>query len=213
MKYIIMCGGQYTEWQSPRQMLTILGEPIVARTIRLLHEYGVDDVAISTNDERFTEFGVPLLHHNNQMVVDYEHVSGCWVDAFYPTDEPTCFIMGDVVFSPEAIQKIVNTDTDDILFFASTPPLSQLFIKLWAEPYAFKVADLKRFWAAVEFVRANAHTGIFRRSPIAWELWQVIQGKNVREIDYSTVTAINDYTCDVDHPDDAAAIEAIICKL
>ena len=32
MKYIIMCGGQYS-WETPRQMTEIQGEPVVARTI------------------------------------------------------------------------------------------------------------------------------------------------------------------------------------
>lgn len=210
MKYIIMCGGTYTEFQQPRQMTEIHGEPIVARTIRLLKSEGVEDIAISTNDSRFERFGVPLLSHKNDMTVSDGNVTGYWADAFYPMEEPACYLMGDVVFSPEAIRTIVRTETDGILFFASRPPLSPLFIKDWAEPYAFKVLDQRRFRAAVDFVKANVNTGIFRRHPIAWELWQVICGKDVRDIDYSTVIAINDFTCDVDHPEDAAAIERMM---
>ncbi len=210
MKYILMCGGSYAEWETPRQLVKICGEPILARSIRLLREYGVKDIAISTNDARFEVFGLPILHHDNSMSVEGERVSGCWARAFYPMEEPACYLMGDVVFSPEAMRTIVETETDSIRFFASRPPLSPLFIKEWAEPYAFKVRDQKRFRAAIDFVEANVDTGIFRRHPIAWELWQVIQGKDVREIDYSTVTEINDYTCDVDHAADAAAIERMI---
>ena len=47
MKYIIMCGGIYKKWETPRQMLPINGEPIVARTIRLLRENGIKDIASS----------------------------------------------------------------------------------------------------------------------------------------------------------------------
>ena len=44
MKYIIMCGGRYRVWETPKHFLEIKGEPIVARTIRLLRECGVDDI-------------------------------------------------------------------------------------------------------------------------------------------------------------------------
>ena len=32
MKYIIMCGGTYADWQQPRHLTEINGEPIVARS-------------------------------------------------------------------------------------------------------------------------------------------------------------------------------------
>ena len=30
MKYIIMCGGDYKKWKTPKQLIRINGEPIVA---------------------------------------------------------------------------------------------------------------------------------------------------------------------------------------
>ena len=54
MKYIILCGGMNSKEQKsfdkPRHLLEIKGEPIVARTIRLLRENGVENIAISTDD-------------------------------------------------------------------------------------------------------------------------------------------------------------------
>ena len=213
MTYIIMCGGQYAEWKTPRQLLQVCGETIVRRTIRLLREAGVEDVAISADDVRFDKLGVPVLRHDNDFRATEHGCEGAWVHAFFPTDEPACYLMGDVVYSPEAIRTIVAMETDDVLFFSSRPPFSPLFIKQWAEPYAFKVANQRRFRAAVDYVAASVDSGIFRRHPIAWELWQVLIGRNVRDIDYGTVTPINDYTCDVDHPEDAARLEAILCGL
>ena len=214
MKYIIMCGGKYSRWKTPRQLLKIQGEPIVARTIRLLKSEGVRDIAISTNDSRFAGFGVPILKHKNNMKVDTsKHVTGAWVEAFFPMDEPACYLMGDVVFSQAAIRTIVQTETDSIRFFASVPPFSPLYIKEWGEPFAFKVADQRRFRAAIDFVAANVDTGIFCRHPIAWELWQVINGKDVQEIDDREINVINDFTCDVDCPADIEKIEAVLCEL
>lgn len=208
MKYIIMCGGTYKKWETPRQLLPINGEPIVARTIRLLRESGIEDIAISSNDPIFEQLGVPVLKHNNSMVVSKTlNVSGYWVDAFYPTDEPVCYLFGDVVYSPEAIKTIVETDTDDIEFFASSPPFSPEYIKPWAEPFALKVVNTDHLKHAVCITKQYADMGLFKRHPIMWELWQVIQTTPLNHIDYGNYTAINDYTCDVDYAEDIELIE------
>lgn len=213
MKYIIMCGGRYDFWEQPKQLTPINGEPIVARTIRLLEEAGVDDICISTHDERFSQFKVPLLKHDNDFVVRaYKDYDGHWADCFYPYSNPVCYLLGDVVFSPEAIKTIVNTQVDDIMFFASAPPFSEVYCKTYAEPFAFKVNNQKRFRAAIDFVNANEYSGIFCRPPIAWELWQVINGENVKDINYENYVVINDYTCDVDSPAEAEKVEKAIRK-
>ena len=72
MKYIIMCGGTYKRWETPRQLTEICGEPLIARTIRLLRENGISDIAISSNNSVFEQFGVPVLRHDNGMVVTEE---------------------------------------------------------------------------------------------------------------------------------------------
>ena len=210
-KYIIMCGGIYEHWRTPRQMLPLNGEPIVLRTIRLLKECGVTDMSVSissgkTNYEHFKpciDAGAPLLIHKNSWVVLRPGKStGYWCDAFYPTDEPTCYLMGDVVFSKKAIETIVNTDTDDIEFFASAPPFAKNYPKPYAEPFAFKVVNHDHLRKAQDECRKLADENKFRRRPIAWEFWQVVKGTPINKIDYHNYTAINDYTCDIDNPQD-----------
>lgn len=206
MKYIINCGGDYQYWKTPRQLTKICGEEVVARTIRLLREAGVDDIAISSNDTRFDAFGVPRLVHDNPFTVKDDRTKetvGLWVDGFCLTYGPACYLFGDVVFSPAAIRTIVKTETDDVEFFASWPPFSAMYPKKWAEPFAFKVADVEHFFRAIDDVRRFWDAGRWRRHPIAWELWQVVKtGQPTNRIirDY---TVINDYTCDIDKPDDA----------
>lgn len=208
MKYIIMCGGTYKKWETPRHMLPINGEPIVARTIRLLRENGVEDIAISSNNPIFEKLGVPVLKHENNMVVtETLNVRGYWVDAFYPTDEPVCYMLGDVVYSPEAIKTIIGTDTNDIEFFASSPPFASGYIKPWAEPFALKVENTDHLKHAVCITKQYADMGLFYRHPIMWELWQVIQATPLNHIDYGNYTVINDYTCDVDCAEDIELIE------
>lgn len=207
MKYIIMCGGTYKRWETPRQLTEICGEPLIARTIRLLKEAGISDIAISSNNSVFEQFGVPVLKHDNRYVGYGSRNNGRWTDAFYPTEEPTCYLFGDVVYSPEAIRIIIETETDDIEFFASSPPFAPEYIKPWAEPFALKVVNTEHLKHAICITKQYDDMGLFYRHPIMWELWQVIQATPLNHIDYGNYTVINDYTCDVDCAEDIELIE------
>ena len=129
MKYIIMCGGKYG--RTPKQLLRVMGEPIIARTVRLLRAYGVKDIAISAQDDRFWHYGI-VIHHDNDYV--YGKSKHNWLKAFYPTTEPVCYIFGDVYFSENAIREIVHTETDSIEFFASAPPFANVWQRATSRP-------------------------------------------------------------------------------
>ena len=211
MKYIIMCGGTYPKWEKPRQLIKIKGEPIVARTIRLLRENGVEDISISSDNDAFGAFGVPVLKHDNHYYArEYNDMDGYWCNAFYLTDVPTCYIFGDVVFSPAAVKTIVETQTDDIAFFGSAFPFAPEYPKVWIEPFAFKVVDTEHLREAIAQVKRLDMIGAFYRKPIAWEMWNVIHGGDPNCIDQESYIHINDYTCDIDKPEEVALFENII---
>lgn len=212
MQYIIMCGGQYDEWKTPRQLVKINGETIVNRTIRLLRENGIKNIAISTHDPRFKECGVSILWHNNnwRVIESNKQHRGYWVECFYPTDYEVCYLMGDVIFSPDAIRKIVCTETDDVEFFASAPPFAWNYPKGYAEPFAFKVKNTKHFLDAIELTKAYEDEGYFARHPIAWEFWQVVKNTPLNEINFKNYVAINDYTCDIDSEEDIKLFKGVL---
>ena len=203
MKYIIMCGGKYGGWDKPKALYPVNGELLVSRTIRLLCENGLKDIAISSTHDGFEQLGVEILKHDNR----YGY-GGRWLEAFYPIEEPACFLYGDVIYSPEAIKKIVETDTESIEYFASCPPYGPGYIKHWEEPFAFKVKDYDLFRHCIEVTKHYGDIGKFskyRTDPISWELWQVIKGTALDVVEYN-YTVINDYTCDVDSMEDAEKI-------
>ena len=213
MKYIVMCGGTFPKFKTPRHLLEFNGEPIVARTIRLLRENGIDDIAISADYGVYEEFGVPLLRHDNDYCSrGYNMCTGHWCDAFYPTNEPTCYLFGDVVYSPNAIKKIIETETDDIAFFGSKPPFASNYPKKWIEPYGFKVVNTDHLHQAVLDVKRLEAEGKFKRKPIAWEVWNVISrgaDGDVNTIDYNSYVAINDWSCDIDKPEEIRLLETL----
>lgn len=195
MKYIIMCGGPRSE----KPLRVIYNESLIQRTTRLLKENGITDIVISSNNEDYNNLGFPVLHHDNSITWDGFY----WLKAFYPMRDPVCYIYGDVFFSPEAIRTIVETQTDDIEFFASSPPFSNEYPKKWAEPFAFKVQNVERFFKCIDRVVQLDRWQQFQRHPISWELWQVIKGTPINKIIYTNYTAINDYTVDIDNDEHA----------
>lgn len=217
MKYIIMAGGNYTNWETPRQLIEINGEKVIERTIRLLREQGVEDINISSNNPVFEQFGVPVLKHYNSFEIISEDGkvlgnTGWWTDAFYPTDEPTTYLFGDVVYSPEAIRAIIETETDDIELFGSRAPYDPRYFKAYPEPFAFKVINTEHLKQAIRDCKINADNGKWWRPPISWELWTtinhgiLIKKRNVYKDRY---TVINDYTCDIDSKVDAEQFERL----
>ena len=202
MKYIILCGSNHDHINgTPRQLVKIGGERVLDRTIRLLRKNGVKDIYITATDPAFDLCNAEVIHYDS---------SGPWINCFYLTDEPTTYIFGDVYFSPEAIETIVNTQTDDIEFFASAPPFAPEYPRIWAEPFAFKVVNLSHFRESIETVKQCTEQGIWRRDPIAWETWQVIKETPLNMIDYSNYTIINDYTCDIDYAEDIPILEEVL---
>lgn len=211
MRYIIMAGGHYKHWEKPRHLSVVNGEVLIARTIRLLKENGIKDIAISSDNPIFEQFGVPVLKHDNLYITsNWKIEEGDWFNAFYPTNEPTCYIFGDVYFSDEAIKTIVETETDDIELFGSMPPLANNYIKNHIEPFALKVVNTKHLKDAIQKTRELDKQGKFWRFPIMWELWTVIKNVPLQtkpdEYIYN-YTAINDYTCDIDNKEDVIKIE------
>lgn len=199
MKYIVMCGGP----RSDKPLRKVYDEALVARTIRLLKENNIEDIAISTNDARYESFGVPVLRHNNSLTWEGFY----WLNGYYPMTDPVCYLYGDVFYSPEAIKTIVNKQTDDIEFFGSAPPFNRQYTKRWAEPFAFKVQNVGRFFDCIKRTTELDRAKRFNRPPISWELWQVIKNTTLNKIDYTNYTVINDYTADVDDDEQALRIK------
>lgn len=208
MRYCIMCGNNYPSWKYPRHLTKIYDETLVERTIRLLLQAGVDDkdILVTTTENSIAEFRdvVPnyVVLNNNEGKLE-----GYWVECFHGFNSPCTYLCGDVVFSPEAIKKIVETETDDIEFFASAPPFAKNYLREWAEPFAFKVVNQTHLKDAQFQTVMLAKQGKFKRRPSAWEFWQIVKGTLINQIDYTNYTVINDYTCDIDKPDDIKQFE------
>ena len=211
MIYVIMCGGYYDVWKEPKQLAIVNGERIIDRTIRLLRENDVGSIAISSNDPRFEDLGVPVLHHLNEYRSENGQLTGYWLDAFYPhfdkTDEVT-FIFGDVYFSEDAMRQIVNCQRPGNTLFGSKIAENP-WHKNWGEPFAYVVKDYETFMRGVQTVKDMFDAGALARHPIVWELYRFLNGLdiNIQQVRPGTFVAIDDETIDLDSPTRVADLE------
>lgn len=204
MKYVIMCGGEYKNFATPKQFAKVRGERIVDRTIRLLRERGIEDIVIMSNNPAFDSCGITRVEdRKNDFSQDksWTNMKGWWLDAFHDFGESCCYLFGDVFYSERAIERIVDAQSDTSLLFGSNPTSSEGYlIKTWYEPLAFKVFDTKSFFKGICEVKELYKQGKVARHPIAWELYRHLNGLNINSNDVeSHFVCINDCTTDIDN--------------
>lgn len=206
-KYILMCGGKYKQFKKPKHLSIINGEVLIERTIRLLKENGIKDIYISTNNPVFDYLNIPKLKHNNNFETDMKQAKGYWLDAFYPTTEPTTYIFGDVWFTDEAIKKIVNYQTNSNVLFGTRIARNKEH-QNWGEPFAYIVNDTETFFKGIKDVKKLFDEGKTIRHPIVWELYRYLHGLdiNIQRITNDYVD-IDDGTIDIDYPEIINEIE------
>lgn len=200
-KYIIMCGGDYDIFTTPKQLSIINGETLVERTIRLLKENGITDIYISSNNERFDKYA-RVLKHDNSYKVENGIVKGYWVDAYYPMKEPCVYLHGDVYYSEDAIKKIINYKSDKNIFIGNEVAKNPEH-KNWGEPFGWIVNNQEIFRKGIELTKYLQDIGRCERGyAISWELYRVLNGLDINKqyILDDTYLSINDETIDIDAP-------------
>ena len=225
MKYIIMAGGNYNEIDTPKPLLEVNGEKLIERTIRLLKENGIKDIAIITNNPVYNYLGVKILKHNNEYTHDnperHKKSKNSWLNAYYPTKEPACYLPGDIYWSEKAIKIIIDTKVENTMFFcirdvSDGRPIG-VNIK-GREPLAYKVENQEIFRKAINDLFQMIDNGMFKSDPISWNLYRQINGI---ELDYNgygnnifqtkgDYKYIDDYTTDIDSLRDIPKLERLI---
>lgn len=229
MKYIIMCGGNY---EVSKPLIEINGEKLIERTIRLLKDNGINDIAITTNSNDYDYLGVEIIHNEN----NYKHnaynlectnSNYSWLNAYYQTNEPVCYLHGDVYFSEEAIKKIVEAKVEDTLFICTCDGTDKernpKNVK-GREPFGFKVNNQVIFQYAIKKIKQMVDEGKFKGhlTPISWHVYRFLNGLGVKPeaTEYTEINdifkhkgdylLIDDITVDIDTKDDIKRLKNIL---
>lgn len=201
MKYVIMCGGKYDNFQTPKQLSVVNGETLLERTMRLLKENGITDIYISSNNPIFKKYG-NLLEHENSYKYENGKIYGYWVDAYYPLNEPCVYLHGDVYYSEDAIKKIINLNPKVNTFIGNEIAKNKEH-KNWGEPFGWIVVNQEEFKEGIKKTKQLQDEGKLERGfAISWELYRVLNGLDVNKqyILDETYLSINDETIDIDAP-------------
>ena len=223
-----MCGGVYPQFKKRKQLLEVKGEVLVERTVRLLREAGVEDIAICTNCDEFDYLGLPVLRQENKYFYgnseENKDSEACWLNAYYPMDEECCYLHGDVYFSPEAIRTIVETPCEDTMFFCTCDGTDrERDPRNWKgrEPFAYKVVNQEVFKYVIKKLMKMVDNGEYTGfPPISWHVYRYLNGYDVKRDarEYTQINnifqskgdyvVIDDYTTDVDNEWDIERIES-----
>lgn len=185
MKYVIMAAGEGKRWNNylgvPKHLIKINGETLLGRTTRILKENNIDYV-ITSSDERYKQYGETIP----QSCLD------CEIDRFEELDDDEiCYLYGDVYYTEDALKTIINTPTDEILFFGSE-----------GEIFSVKVVDKKTFMKHKHIVK-NLYMNNQINRCIGWEIY-----RSLNEIPFNEHRITNRYfyiqdgTDDIDFPSD-----------
>lgn len=198
-----MCAGKASRWKEKRgwktwgnylgvrkQLIKIGGEILLERTIRLLQKHNISDILVTVHPEE-DWFPVDVTQIPNK--TEYE------IERFYPSTGKTLYLYGDVFYTEEAINTIVNTDA---VFFGRLGK-SKVGGKGHSELFAVK-GDAEMVAYHVNRVRNALKKGECKRG-IGWDLyksWYNEPWKPERVKNKSHVVDINDATDDFDKPKD-----------
>jgi len=218
MRVIIMAAGRGTRWNNylgvPKQLAKIDGEPILYRTIRLLKENGITDIAVTVSEKNC--FGDLL---GAKEIVGKSELE---LDRFKNAEKnnPDVILYGDVFYTEKAIKTILSTECDKTIFFGRSGN-NLLTGKKHGELLAVKTD--KAFFKKVNELYEIAPS---MSRCIGWELYNYVvygeahrfspQKKMKEKGMLKDFIEINDWTDDFDYPIDydnfIERYERLVCR-
>ena len=158
------------------------------------------------------------MHESRDLRKDSKH---CWLNAYYPTEEEACYLAGDIYWSEEGIKKVIETETNDVVFFAA--PGEQdgrkgINIKKHREPLGFKVVNQEHFRTSINALKDMIDKKIFSVDPVSWTLYKYLNNLQINYDNWNNdifdkpgnLVRIDDITTDIDSEGDIPKLERLI---
>lgn len=190
MKYVIMADGKGSRWNNYmghcKHDITIGGETLLQRTVRLLHLYdSTAEVVITSHNEGIDIDGAVRYEPKNNVLE---------IDRFTAEliGDDMCFLYGDVYYSEEAIKTIVqSTGEQPLLFVGSEKSICAVIIR-----------DGALFKSLYERIRAMYLDGEIKECK-GWQVYHLYAGLPLESREIGKGYLITDsFTRDFNSPDD-----------
>lgn len=191
MEYIIMAGGPAIRWKNynntTKHLIKIGNENMLERIVRQLKENNIINISITSNNPNYELPGIK----RNELIYDSKMYNMFYYKSL--EDEVT-FLYGDTFYTDNIIKKIIETKTDDIVFFGTDDSI-----------IGVKVINYKKFKKYVEEMKD------YNVDRAGWALYRKIN--NLPEGNYtpcSNFVHIDEEVINVNTPDD---FELLMTKL
>jgi len=175
-----------------KQLVMIGDEPIIVRTLRQLHErlgFGKENIIVVADGDYFFQH---IQNHAGLMT--YREpvgtiLNGIWMSKdFWLASNRIIFLLGDVVFSNEAIDKILSNNSEVATFYGRKG-MNVVTGKSAKEIFALEIpTDLY----VKDFIISELYS--YWNKGLGTKLWDLY---NYVDMDF---VKINDYTDDIDSP-------------
>lgn len=206
--YIIMAAGEGKRWNNylgvPKHLVNINGETLLQRTVRLLKNNNVNNIYITSSDERYDVDGaIRYKPQNNEFEIDrFLCCEEIW------SNKCTVFLYGDCYYTDEAIKTIVNSKCNGYHYYGR---LTGNDVKKYGEIFAVKIKNTEKFKNACLIIRNGLKDGTVNRG-LGWETYKILEGKNPNmtptefrewiKSEHKNFVVIDDDTEDFDTPED-----------
>ena len=191
MRFVIMADGKGTRWDNymgiPKHLAEVDGEPILGRTVRLLNEMtdGNTEVIVTSHDERY-EFEGSRRHEPLDNKLEIDRFTAELIE------DDTCFLYGDTYYTEEALSTILESETDDMIFFGNTKSI-----------VAVKIKDSRLFKQHVKHVKDLFLAGKIERC-VGWQVYQSFVGQDFgqRAVPAEKFILLGEKTTDFNTPEE-----------
>lgn len=211
LNVIIACAGSQDKWNNYRGSPSHLvedrfGEPILNRTVRMCNERGFRPTVVSPTDPRYIVDGARTTMLNRVFPTEYHSTRQEWAD-----DRRNIVILGDTWFTEEAVDTILGDGNTHYRVYGrrdasriNGSPYGEQFAAAWHGSFNSVVEHL-----ADRVAEAFYEGKLYRKT--GWEVLQLFQGEDINntrnglmphKTDPEYFTEINDYTNDIDFPQD-----------
>lgn len=168
MRFVIMADGKGTRWNNymgiPKHLIEVDGEMLLARTVRLLHQFKKDniEVIITSHDPRYEFEGARRYEPLNNEIE---------LDRFTSEliEDDMCFLYGDTYYTEDSIKTIIEKQSEELLFFGTKKSI-----------VAVKIQDSKIFREHFKSVKEKFLKGEISQCK-GWQIYQSYVGQNLNE--------------------------------
>ena len=211
-KAIIICAGEASRWgnylNTPKHLITIEGERLLDRTVRLLRERGIEEIYTVVRSMT-REYRVPGAA---QYVAALDPEAHGDADKFLSSRDlwnkhgRTLVFYGDCYFTEEAMDTIIGFASREWTLFCR-PQASEITGTPWGECFAhsFYPEDLERHENRLHYIIRLFKQGAINRLG-GWEHYRAMTGRSGEDVGKHVMTThyvtIDDWTDDFDYPKD-----------